>query len=244
MTTDIKSRTLNEVHMDFDNGQTWPWMMATDQFECSYKHFVMFDETSGEVVDFDCRSWKCPVHGPRMLWRWKQRISMVPWQLFLTLTLVPENKAAAAASWTEYIRVLRRDFGVTTYLRTLELGPRGGMRHYHVLLHGTDYINANALRALSERVGFGRRTNIKKIKNAPGVTNYVTKALAYVLKEVGVDDPRTNGWRRVTCSRNLPSWPSILEKMNPLADDPWMVNVWTCPDQPWKLIRKGRLGIG
>ena len=243
MTTDIKSRTLNEIGLDIEAGKKWPYTLAADQFECSYKSFIMFDENSGEIATFDCKQWKCPVHGPQLLWRWKQRIGYVPWQLFLTLTLVPEDKHQAAAAWTEYIRVLRRDYGVTSYLRTLELGSEGGMRHYHVLLHGSDYIDADRLRALSERVGFGKRTHITAIHDTAGVESYVTKTLAYVLKEVGIEDVRTKGWRRVTCSRNLPSWESWKAAINPLAPDPWMVNVWTCPTEPWRFMNKGRLGI-
>jgi len=226
------SRTLEQIDLDIEQGVDWPWMLSRQQFDCPYANFVLLNETSGEVVNFDCRSWKCSVHSPRQLWRWTTRMSMVPWSLFLTLTLVPPDRAEAAKAWTAYIRCLKRDFRVDTYLRVLELGNEGGMRHYHVLLHGADFIKADSLRQLSEAVGFGRRTNIKAIKDKTGAIHYVTKTLRYVLKEMGLDDPRLRGWRRVTCSRNLPSWPTVASRLNPL--DPRTVD----PDAHWILTRK------
>lgn len=225
------TRTLDELHIDIDNNTPWPWMPGKAQFTCPYQHYKLLNEDTGEVVDFDCKSWKCSLHAPRQLYRWKTRVSMVPWQLFLTLTLVPEDKVQAGKAWTEYIRVLKRDFGVSTYLRTLELGQKGGLRHYHVLLHGASYIDANTLRALSERVGFGRRTNIKRVTDKAGAVHYVTKALNYCLKEIGLEDPRLKSWRRVTVSRNLPNWPNTVAKLYPLE------KVEKDPDARWLLTR-------
>ncbi len=193
-----------------------PWGLTKQQFVCKYKNFALVDELTGEIRDFDCKSWKCSIHAPINLWRWKFRLSVVPWQLFLTLTLVPDSREKAAEAWTAYIRVLRKDHNITTFLRTLELGAATGMRHYHILLYGSAFINASALRSLSEQCGFGRRTTIKKISDRAGAVAYVSKTLNYCLKEIGLEDPRIAGWRRITCSRDIPSWKEVTARLYPL----------------------------
>ncbi len=90
------------------------------------------------------------------------------------------------------------------------------MRHYHILLIGSNYIDADALRSLSEQVGFGKRTTIKKIVDRAGAVAYVSKTLNYCLKEIGLEDPRLAGWRRITCSRDIPSWKEVTSKLRPL----------------------------
>jgi len=212
------------------------------QFDCKYGYYVFFNEATGEIIEYDCHSWKCPRHAPMVFWRWHKRLQMVKWDLFLTITQVPEDKDTAAVAWTAFIRVLRAKHGIHTYIRCMELGPKGGMRHYHVLLAGTLYIEKPFLSALAERCGFGYIVDIKHITYDGGIIPYVLK---YVLKEVGYDDPRTHNWRRVSVSRNIPSWGKYLSRLRPLDDDE--VPPGCGPDgiapRPWVLISGAKLGM-
>jgi len=187
--------------------------VPTMGWKCPYSAYWMLNETTGEVQDFDCKSWYCGVHAPLQSWRWYKRTEMIPWTTMYTLTLVPEDKKKAAQAWTSMVRWLKKETGMTVYLRVMELGKRGGMRHWHILTDGRPAQNA-LLSAQASRLGLGRVTWVSFVRNTKGATWYL---LGYVTKSLGVYDRRNSGWRRVTCSRKVASWKQVQEVREVLA---------------------------
>jgi len=144
----------------------------------------------------------------------------------LTLTNVPEDREKASKTWTVFVRWLRREWGATTYLRAMEIGA-GGMRHWHVLLRGVERVDHYQLSRYAQSLGLGRIVYETAIKD--GDDDYV-KAAAYVVKYATKGTPghekRFRGWRRITSSRDLPTWKKISHYVTGIArneSDQWVV---------------------
>jgi hypothetical protein len=181
---------------------------GTSIWTCRYRSWRMVAKASGESREFDCKSWRCSIHGPMNAWRWKKRLEMVPWQLMLTITLVPNDRDVAAKAWTELVRWLKEQ-GVRTYCRVLERGKLHGMRHYHILLHGAAYVDIGDISAKCGEVGFGKHCWVTRVGHAAGALRYILK---YLFKDLGLEDSREDrGWRRICVSRNILAWPRIAE---------------------------------
>lgn len=182
------------------------------EWECRHKALRMVDKSTGESVDFDCKSWTCLVHGPRVAWRWKQRLGAVPWQYMLTLTLVPDRPRDARVAWYRLARWLRSSGHMTTFVRVLEFGGNTGMKHWHVLVRGRSWAKQDLarLRDESRAAGLGNRVHVARVGDRVGAVAYLLK---YALKDVGVRDARRSGFRNITCSRDVPSWKRVLERL-------------------------------
>lgn len=176
-----------------------------DRWTCPLQQMRLFNFATGEVLAMDCKRWSCVEHGPILAWRWRQRVSMVPWKLMLTLTLVPEDRELARKAWQRVARWLRSK-GMRTYLRVMELGGEHGMRHWHILVD-LDYINVRQLSAYCANSGLGKIVYASKVRSREGATYYL---LGYVFKSLGVEDERQRGWRKVTVSRNVPNWDKVV----------------------------------
>ncbi len=196
-----------------------------DRWGCPLQGMRLFNFATGEVLAMDCKRWACVEHGPLLAWRWRQRVSMVPWKLMLTLTLVPDDQAAARKAWQRVARWLRSK-GMRTYLRVMELGPKGGMRHWHVLVD-TAWVSQPDLSDFCAKAGLGSVVWVSLVKSREGATYYL---LGYVFKSLGVEDERQRGWRKLTVSRNIPSWKKVLAARHDLpegrAGDHWLVTGW------------------
>lgn len=179
---------------------------ASKRWDCTLRKGGLLNGQTGEVRELDCKRWACVEHGPKLAWRWRQRVAMVPWRLMLTLSLVPEDRGAARAAWGKMAKWLRAR-GMTTYLRVMELGSEHGMRHWHVLVDAPWIEQAELSRRAAE-VGLGSVVWVSRVKDRAGATYYL---LGYVFKSLGVTDERQEGWRKVTVSRNIPSWPRVVE---------------------------------
>jgi len=179
---------------------------TSNRWTCPFKYSRIVNYETGEVRALDCRRWACVEHGPKLAWRWRQRVGMVPWRLMLTLTLVPENQEAARKAWTAMARWLRSK-GMRTYLRVMELGGENGMRHWHVLVD-CDRVEQDELSRKAASVGLGYVVWVSRVRSRIGAVWYL---LGYVFKSLGVHDGRQRGWRKLTVSRNIPSWPTVLK---------------------------------
>jgi len=177
-----------------------------ERWTCPYADLELRDGATGEVRSLDCKRWSCIEHGPRLAWRWRQRVGMVPWRLMLTLTLVPEDRDEARRAWARMRRWLKAR-GLRTYLRVMELGPLHGMRHWHVLVDCA-WIDQADLSTTAAECGLGSVVWVSKVKDPVAATWYL---LGYVFKSLGVEDERQDGWRKLTVSRNIPSWSRVLE---------------------------------
>lgn len=188
------------VPREVDNSRVW---------RCPYAGWRMLDKSTGESKEFDCKSWTCGVHGPLNKWRWEKRVSGVPWQLMLTITLVPEDRLKARVAWTRIARWLRVQ-GVTTYLRVMEHGRLHGMRHWHVLVQGTAYLESNALTLNCQAAGTGFAW-VTAVRDRDAAVKYLLK---YLFKDLGLaKDARDAGWRRVCASRNIAPWSLVQQRL-------------------------------
>lgn len=177
-------------------------------WDCRYKDWRWVNETTGEVTRFDCHTWRCVEHAPRLSWRWTVRGRGIRWSHFWTFTLVPEDRDRARVAWRRIVRMLRR-YGVVSYLRAMEIG-KGGMRHWHVLVRGPKDIPHEVVSRTAVASGLGKVAWVKRVTDADGAARYVLK---YVTKGGLAFGERFKGWRRVTVSRDIPSWVVIKELM-------------------------------
>jgi len=187
---------------------------AADRWDCKLRKLELVNNATGEVRRLDCKAWSCMEHGPRLAWRWRTRVSMVPWALMLTLTLVPEDRRKARVAWAK-MRGFLKARGMITYLRVMELGPKGGMRHWHVLVDCT-FVDQGELSTYCASVGLGSVVWVSGVKDREGAVSYL---LGYVFKSLGVTDERQEGWRKLTVSRNIPSWPKVLAARHDTRED-------------------------
>ncbi len=212
-------------------GQGSSEQKPSDRWRCPLQEMRLFNFATGEVLAMDCKRWACVEHGPKLAWRWRTRVSMVPWKLMLTLTLVPEDQGAARGSWQAVSRWLKTQWGMTTYLRVMEIAP-GGMRHWHVLVD-CGYVDVKPLSSYCEAHGLGKVVYASRVKSREGATYYL---LGYVFKSLGVYNERQDGWRKVTVSRNIPNWEKVIEARHDIpadsSGDHWLVSGWDSGDVP------------
>lgn len=147
------------------------------------------------------------VHAQPLVWRWMTRIGAIPWTLMVTFSKVPDDRIQARKGWQSICKVLRT-CGSTGYLRSMELGPKNGMRHYHVLLSGITRLDLPRINAVCSRAGYGF-VWATKIKDRQKASRYLLK---YPFKDLGQYGERTRGWRIVTASRSVPSWSDVQRK--------------------------------
>ncbi len=218
-----------------------------DRWVCPLGGNVLLNYATGEVLAMDCKRWACAEHGPLLAWRWRTRVSMVPWKLMLTLTNVPEDQGLARKGWQRLSRWLKTK-GMTTYLRVMELGSEHGMRHWHVLVD-VDFIPVRELSVFAESCGLGKVVWASQVKSREGATWYL---LGYVFKSLGVENARQKGWRKLTVSRNIPSWERVLEArhrgVDSRAGDRWTVTRRIDSDNyvagPWTVKQREREADG
>ncbi len=214
----------------------------SDRWDCQFKYRILLNSDTGEVLPMDCKRWSCIEHGPLLAWRWRQRVSGVPWALMLTLSLVPEDRGQARKAWTEMVRWLKAR-GMTTYMRVMELGSEHGMRHWHVLVDAR-WIDQKELSEQCLKTGLGSVVWVSKVKERDAAIWYL---LGYVFKSLGTNDPRQEGWRKLTVSRNIPSWERTLAaRAN--AQDPhdgrWGIYTYVPEDGNIREVHTGKVVTG
>jgi hypothetical protein len=118
----------------------------------------------------------------------------------LTLTNVESDKKLARTSW-QRVRLFLKSQGMRTYFRVLEFGSVSGMRHWHVLVDGPEYLDVEGLRDAWRENGEARRVHAVQVYERSGAVAYLLK---YATKDlVGSRDHRRRGWRSVSVSRNV-----------------------------------------
>jgi len=184
-------------------------------WECPLKHWGLINETTGEIIELDCKSWKCLVHAPKLMWRWRKRIDWSgPFTLMLTVTLVPEQKEPRQSSWRALARRLKKA-GVIHSIRVVELGHNTGMRHWHILVGPVKYIRKALLNEMVLASGLGEVCWISRIRDARHARNYVLK---YLCKDLNAGSVYRKE-RRIQANRAVTSWRQILAVVNERLDD-------------------------
>lgn len=117
----------------------------------------------------------------------------------LTLTNVESDRKVARTSW-QRVRLFLKSQGMRTFFRVLEYGSVSGMRHWHVLVDGPEFLDVGGLRYAWRENGETRRVHSAKVYERGGAVAYLLK---YATKDLVGRDHRRRGWRSVSVSRNV-----------------------------------------
>jgi hypothetical protein len=174
---------------------------------------------------YNCRSFACPIHAPVIKGRWFLRLKDVPWQVMLTITNVPSDLAVERKAWFLLQRWLKLKYGLKTYARVTERGTDTGMKHFHVLFHGTNFTAKTGRRwtidhlefsRKCEQFGFGKITYVsivgynKKSKRWKAPLKDVAHSVNYVLKYVTKNPAAMEKYERpITTSRDIATFQRV-----------------------------------
>lgn len=116
-----------------ERGQPWQWLSLS----------------SGQLYPDECQTWKCPACGPRRAQRYARAFDAARYERWVTLTLVPEQAAAAVNRLAYRIRKA----GVPwEWAWVVERGDETGMRHVHAVVRG-DFVDKEWLDAQAKHAG-------------------------------------------------------------------------------------------
>ena len=148
---------------------------------------------TGEIRDFNCNSWNCPVCVPKIAWKYACRVAYARPERMITLTNVPHDRQKARLAWIQLARDIRAKTPFE-YAKFVEVGHKTGMLHWHLAEVG-GYIPQRWLSARAEANGLGKIVDIRKCYGE-GPSFYLSK---YITKEGAPVD-----WRKVSFSRGFP----------------------------------------
>ena len=157
---------------------------------------LLLNVYTGQILPLRCKSWLCPLCGPKKVSSYVLRINPHPWVWFLTLTLDgvanPERETfkRLAAGWKHVRQYLKRH-GMVNYTWVREQGHNATRRvHLHVVFDGPRQVvgcstrcakrhkHVYGMRRAVERSGLGIWFKLEKVKSARHVKRYVTKYLS------------------------------------------------------------------
>ena len=160
---------------------------------CRYKSWSWLNEQTGEIRDFNCGSWRCPVCSQKVAWRWACRVAKALPERMVTLTSLSYDKARVYEAVGNLITDIRQRYKFE-YTRFLAQGEETGMLHMHFAQKGS-YIPQRFLSQRARSHGLGRVVDIRACYGA-GPQFYLTD---YITRESAPE-----GWRKVSVSRGFP----------------------------------------
>jgi len=160
---------------------------------CRYVAWKWLNEETGELRDFNCGSWRCPVCSQKVAWRWACRVAIAKPERMVTLTNVPSDKIKAYFAFGNLLKDIRQHYDFE-YIRFLATGSKTGMLHWHIAQRG-DFIPVRWLSRRAYSHGLGEIVDIRKCYGS-GPQFYLTD---YITRE-----PAPAGWRKVSVSRGFP----------------------------------------
>ncbi len=163
-------------------------------------------KTYTQVARLSCKSWNCPVCGPKRAWRLSRGIIDAAQRLelrrFLTLTLNPRSCTAEGSEkyikdcWAKFRVSLGRLNGkAIQYILVMER-QKSGYAHLHILVDR--YLPQPWVQQAWKAVGGGKFVNIKMVdihRVAPYLSKYLTKELILAAYRPGT--------RRYSTSRGI-----------------------------------------
>lgn len=153
-----------------------------------------FNPTTGELVPARCKKWSCKFCGPRAARRFVARVMRAKsYSYAITLTARPHGAVTRElvqnfnACWRSWKQWLRREVGALGDCSwSLELGPKSGHLHRHLLIHTRRSFSYKRARAALVRCGLGAVCDFKPIKSqnsARAGGRYLGKYLAKTTAE-------------------------------------------------------------
>ncbi|MBA7542326.1 hypothetical protein ES705_34647 [subsurface metagenome] len=177
-------------HTDQTSGDRFfPTKRLLSQKYCMKSSIVgqSLDRSHVVVIPLPCKSWDCPICGPRKRAALVARLEASKPERELTLTcpvgkfLSPQLAAQAMkAAWTKLIARARKQWGPQEYAMVWELTKKG-VPHIHILLRGS-YIAQKWVSRQWERLGIGPIVYIQSVK---GNKLHAAHACKYLAKSNG-----------------------------------------------------------
>ena len=147
--------------------------------DCPRVDWRLLDQLSGDIVPASCKTYACPVCGPKKARSWiGTSVLFGRPERFLRLSRLPENVQHRQAWMKELRHRMSRKYQVE-WLWVVEKNPRGTGFHAHVLQHG-DFIPQAELQDMAG----GRIPYIEKVRGGSS-SNYAMKGFGaggYALK--------------------------------------------------------------
>ena len=157
-----------------------------------------------------CKSWNCPVCGPRKAYRLRKSIE--EWSRehdltrLLTLTLDPRKLGREVVAeryikqvWAKFRVYLKRKLGRSVeYIAVMEY-HKSGVPHLHALV--SEYIPQRWISNAWSRLGGGAIVHIERVMDGGNIGRYLAK---YLSKNVMLSVPK--GARRYMTSRGIRLW--------------------------------------
>lgn len=168
------------------------------------------------LVPIRCKSWRCPICGPKYKQHWAAKIAAAEPERFITLSCDAKRFAdpnfayrAMKRAWPRLIRLLREKVSTLEFVAIWE-ACASGYPHIHVLQKGA-YIPQKLIAAMWDKLGIGYVVDIRSVYTRAGAARYVAK---YVTKCQGEDSFMPLRHRLITYSRGF--FPEDPEPKEPL----------------------------
>lgn len=155
-------------------------------YMCASGEVIVNDRKVQAFVRMRCKSWNCPICGPRKAYRLSR--AMVDWAKtndltrFMTLTLDPKKLPLDTDSvtyisklWCKFRVYLGRKLGKNIQYIAVKEFQKNGRAHLHVLIN--KYIHWKWIRSSWSRLGGGTHTHIRRTHDVEKEVRYVCKYL-------------------------------------------------------------------
>ncbi len=182
------------------------------------------ERTRAVIIPLPCKSWDCPVCGPRKRAAWIRRLAAGKPTREMTLTCpvgkFPHPIAAAVAmksAWTKVVVAIRKHYKNFEYAMVWELTKKH-VPHVHILFRGT-YVSQKWLSGFWDKHGIGPIVYIQKITEH-GL--HAAHACKYLAKSNGQSAMALAPLRVIQVSQNY-----CLEKSEPKVKTRYPGFLWT-----------------
>ena len=152
-----------------------------------------------------CKSWRCPICGPRLAELWRAKIVNAKPERFITLTWDPKKGLDAAhalqhmkVSFARLVRILRNQKFTFEYCAIWEFTKKG-YPHIHIAQRGS-FIPQKKLSEIWSTLGAGPVVDIRAIQSGPAIAQELTK---YLLKSAQASKELLQSFRLIQASKNF-----------------------------------------
>jgi hypothetical protein len=220
-------------------------------------HYLLNKDT-GETLDINCKSWRCPIHAAQWAAKWfavlSVQISRSPVDRLLCLTTAPPAASPAQLCRARqlFFRSLRRLDAGCEYFATLEFTSASRLPHMHILLYSDYFAQAmisDAWRSATEQAGMSPAhiVYIERPRSQDDSARYAIKHNIYTDHAKEQEIPDNWHGRKIGYSRHFFAKPVaeiwrdiITERHGPLPEEQlWELKSY--PTRKFLSLKKGDL---